>query len=129
MAPFGFGGKTADDESWLATARGVLPEVKSVNEAVEMAVFSVIRSHLNPSEDAIAVLRKWDELKDILKQVQNQMKTVGTPAKYSQWASVNSDLESFTSWVGSASGSAKSYVKAVQGKVGDRARDETGIFR
>ena len=104
MAPFGFGGKTADDESWLATAEDVLPAVKSVNESIEVAVFSVLHAPLNPSEDAIVVLQKWDELKDIVKEVQNQMKAVGSPAKNSRWASVDDDLESFTSWVGRSIG-------------------------
>ena len=127
MSPFGFGGKTADDDSWLTAAQNVLPTVKSVNEAVAAAVFSVADAPLYPSEDAIAVLNSWDQLKDTMKNVENHMKTVGSPAKNSPWASVDGDLKSFASWVGNASRPAKSYAKAVQGGVGDRARNETGM--
>lgn len=128
MAPFGFGGKTADDESWFATAQDVLPAMKLVNESIEVVAFSVRHAPLYPSDDAIAVLQKWDELKDIVKDVQNQMKIVGSPAKKSRWVSIDHDLKLFASCVGDASKSANSYLKAVQGGVGDRARNETGLF-
>jgi len=72
MVPFGFGGKTADDESWFATAQDVLPAVKLVSESIQVVALSVLHAPLYPSDDAIAVLQKWDELKDIAKDVQNQ---------------------------------------------------------
>jgi hypothetical protein len=129
MAPFGFGGKTADDESWFAIAQDILPEVKAVHEVIETTALSVLRTPLYPSDVATTVLHTWDEMKDVVNDVQNQLKVVGSPAKISRWASADNDLKSFVKWMGSASKSANSYLKAVQGGVGERARYETGLHQ